>query len=643
MASEPSRATSLASTQSQRFAWLACAFGVGIIGGFVLALWAIVNGKAPDVAASPFHIPFYLALAALVAWSAARVVRGWLVGAGWRHAFPRGYGILGLGAATAVLALVLDVGWRQGVGFRFGIEEGFAPSRVVVASAMAMIAIVPLRAALVLGPRRVPRLAAVLSASLTLVALAWPGGLHPVDSAWLATDPDLPEPGADVWVMDADGGRQTRLIEAGADRNFGYASWAPDGSRISFTSFGIPAAGTTVTEATVWLADADGSDAGPLTEPDEWRWIPRITPDGAWVLFTQEAPGGPFTDPGPVGPGAAAGPQGPLDIPLPQADIWRLAASGQGEPERLTDTAGDDRAPVPSPDGTRILFDSTRDGNTELYVMDADGSNARRLTADAGEDWGGSWSPDGSRIAFNSDRTGAMEIYVMNADGSGVRQVTVAGGINTAPSWSPDGRRLAFTSQDADGFDQVWSVAADGADLRNLSRSPTTQDLMWTGGWGSDGRIVFTRALAPVPEATPLVRMDLGLATTILSVMVMMAVVVLLARIDPLPGSFTLALTLAVTLIAAAADGWRFVPAGLAAGLAADLAAWVARPALRGRVTAAASGAAFVLALGAVAVATTGLEWTPSLLLGAALACAAIGWCLGALAEGPMTAQVEPP
>ena len=68
------------------FAWIAVAFGVAIVGGLVLALWAIVNGEAPDVAASPYHVPFYLGLAALVGYSLARVVRATRRGAGWRHA-----------------------------------------------------------------------------------------------------------------------------------------------------------------------------------------------------------------------------------------------------------------------------------------------------------------------------------------------------------------------------------------------------------------------------------------------------------------------------------------------------------------------------------------------------------------------------
>ena len=72
-------------------------------------------------------------------------------------------------------------------------------------------------------------------------------------------------------------------------------------------------------------------------------------------------------------------------------------------------------APAWSPDGRRIAFASGRDGNFEIYVINADGSRQRRLTRNTGRDVGPVWSPDGRRIAFESN----WQVYVMNADGSG--------------------------------------------------------------------------------------------------------------------------------------------------------------------------------------------------------------------------------
>ena len=79
--------------------------------------------------------------------------------------------------------------------------------------------------------------------------------------------------------------------------------------------------------------------------------------------------------------------------------------------------------PVWSPDGRRIAFGSDRDGNNEIYVMDADSSNIRRLTHTSDKERTPAWSPDCKQIAFVSDRGGNWGIYVIHADGSNVRRL----------------------------------------------------------------------------------------------------------------------------------------------------------------------------------------------------------------------------
>ena len=91
---------------------------------------------------------------------------------------------------------------------------------------------------------------------------------------------------------------------------------------------------------------------------------------------------------------------------------------------RLTNNPAIDFPSEWSPDGSRILFWSDRDGNLEIYAMNADGSGVTRLTNASGRDYVPRWSPDGSRILFVSDRDSNLEIYVMNADGSGVTRLT---------------------------------------------------------------------------------------------------------------------------------------------------------------------------------------------------------------------------
>ena len=80
-------------------------------------------------------------------------------------------------------------------------------------------------------------------------------------------------------------------------------------------------------------------------------------------------------------------------------------------------------APAWSPDGRKIAFASERDGNSEIYLMNADGSGQRSLTRNLAYDGDPAWSPDGQKITFVSNRDGRYAVYVMNADGSGQRSL----------------------------------------------------------------------------------------------------------------------------------------------------------------------------------------------------------------------------
>ncbi len=78
-----------------------------------------------------------------------------------------------------------------------------------------------------------------------------------------------------------------------------------------------------------------------------------------------------------------------------------------------------------SHDGKKILFSSNRDGDFEVYLMNADGSDLKQLTSNTFSDVYPVWSPDGKRIAFHSNRDSYKEIYFMNADGSGQTRLSV--------------------------------------------------------------------------------------------------------------------------------------------------------------------------------------------------------------------------
>lgn len=110
-----------------------------------------------------------------------------------------------------------------------------------------------------------------------------------------------------------------------------------------------------------------------------------------------------------------------------------LIATGCGDGEGGTSSqrrvnGARDFNPSFSPDGSKIAFTSDRDGNDEIYVMNADGTEQVRLTNNQAWDWQPEFSPDGSKIAFTTDRDGNVEIYVMNTNGTNQVRLTNNGG-----------------------------------------------------------------------------------------------------------------------------------------------------------------------------------------------------------------------
>jgi len=136
----------------------------------------------------------------------------------------------------------------------------------------------------------------------------------------------------------------------------------------------------------------------------------------------------------------------------------------------------------------QIAFTSHRDGNDEIYIMNADGSGIIRLTNNGAKDGEVSWSPAGSQIAFMSDREGSPQIYVMNADGSRERRLTTDA-TNQLPSWSPDGSKIAFTSTRDAGNYEIYVMNADGT---NQTRLTTNLGTDYRTSWSPDGnKIAF--------------------------------------------------------------------------------------------------------------------------------------------------------
>jgi Tol biopolymer transport system component len=628
-----------------RFAWLTLLLATWILGGGLLAVYALFNGLTTDVGMSPYHLLFFSGILALGAFCLLLVTRAVRAGRPWHRAFPRGYGSLGLGALLLVAWPIVDIGWREGVGINEqSIEGPLAPSRLLIPIGLTLVAVGPLRAAMRSTRPVAGRWAIVASGALVVTVVGFVG-FQPAQSPLLETAVNPPDDDLEIWVMDSDGSHQTRLIEAADGYEPDGPAWSPDGTEIAYTRIKSSerVGRFCCDDIDIWLAAADGSQRRPLVVGPDQQWLPHWSPDGDWIVYTIDPPGGVGENVGPnapvVGPGQGPGFDQPQTV-ANNADLWRVRADGTGAPERLTDDPADDRAGAYSPDGLHILFDSTREeGRTGVYVMDPDGSNVVRVTFQ-GDDWGASWSPDGTRIAYHSSPTGeGADIYVTPypESGSPPLRLTDDPSNDMVPNWSPDGARIAFMSGRGDR-QEIWSMAADGSDIQNLTRTVSAGESLTLGGeaWGPDGRILYERA-SPGPAWTDrLVREDLGVAGTLFAAIMLAIVIVVLIGLRAPFGAVAVVMGASTIFGAIANDGWRFLPAAIIGGLIVDLLVRLAPPAWKASVGGAGAAAMLVLSAGATVIFTTGLGWTPTLLLGVTMACAAIGWGIGALIGRPI-------
>ena len=174
-------------------------------------------------------------------------------------------------------------------------------------------------------------------------------------------------------------------------------------------------------------------------------------------------------------------------------EIYTMNSDGT-EQTRLTNNAAKDYNPVWSPDGTKIAFTSDRDGVgiLAIYSMNADGTGQTRL-ATSGFDENPSWSPDGNKIAFDTGRDGNPEIYIMNADGTGQTNISNDPTVDQEPAWSPDGNKIAFKSS-RDGDYEIFTMNVDGSGATQLTFNAEGDQ---SPAWSPDGtKIAFMHGIA---------------------------------------------------------------------------------------------------------------------------------------------------
>ena len=162
-------------------------------------------------------------------------------------------------------------------------------------------------------------------------------------------------------------------------------------------------------------------------------------------------------------------------------EIFLMEADGANQRQLTSNNATDDKPDI-SPDGRKIAWESNANGTFDIWVMNIDGTSAQPITDNNSQDWGPSWSPDGSLIAFHSVRGDVSGIWVMEADGSNPRQVTrTSNGADRSAAWSPDGSQIVYYSDRTEGRELYIVDVATGDEIRLTENEVYDGEPDWFG------------------------------------------------------------------------------------------------------------------------------------------------------------------
>jgi len=196
-----------------------------------------------------------------------------------------------------------------------------------------------------------------------------------------------------------------------------------------------------------------------------------------------------------------------------KGNIWSIRTDGT-HLLQLT-SSGTDESPRWSPRSAHIAFTSKRDGNEEIYMMNADGHNQRNLTQHPAADKQPDWSPGGLKLAFASNRSGNEEVILLYPQSQRIRQLTNNSSDDRNPVWSPDGQQIAVSRTDWKGTSNLYVIGFNGRTIDQLTASKTglpeddvrviwetENSILYTYAHGSDQKYIRIDMTDPEP-ATP--------------------------------------------------------------------------------------------------------------------------------------------
>jgi len=253
----------------------------------------------------------------------------------------------------------------------------------------------------------------------------------------------------EIWSMDPDGSNQKQFTR--------YASISvtpavsPDGTKIAFTSYyrGNPG---------IFIFSVETGRRLPFyNQVASMNATPEFTPDGKRILYSSTVGGG-------------------------WANIVVCNVDGSGLHRVRSMRAVEIEPKVNPKNGSEIVFTSGASGTPQIYRMNMEGADAQRLTTGEGDAVNPSWHPDGQHIAFAWTRgfePGNYNIFVMDVATRRFDQLTHGAGRNENPTWAPDGRHIVFSSNRS-GSSQIWTMLADGTQLKQLTTQGRNQQPVWS-------------------------------------------------------------------------------------------------------------------------------------------------------------------